>query len=107
MDAGAELRGLLLLLLKSIVPTIVGVVGLEILEDSRLHRLADVVHHGRAAFEDAPHPMMRCGHPRQRGRLVDHPGREGTAAQSTDQNTMATKCAKGSELGSEPIEQRL
>mmetsp|Transcript_7901 Transcript_7901/g.21952 ORF Transcript_7901/g.21952 Transcript_7901/m.21952 type:complete len:335 (-) Transcript_7901:124-1128(-) len=78
MDAGPELR--LLLLLESIVPAIVRVVRLEILEDPRLHRLADVVHHGRAAFQDAPHAVMRCGHPRERGRLVDHPvGTSGSA----------------------------
>lgn len=62
-DAVAELRSLLLLV--SVVPAIVWIVRLEVLEDSRFHRLADIVHHGRAAFQDAPHPMMGGGHPRE------------------------------------------
>ena len=62
-DAVAELRSLLLLLIS--VAAVVWVVRLEVLEDPRLHRLADVVHRGRATLQDAPHAMMGGGHPRQ------------------------------------------
>lgn len=61
-DAVAELRSLLLLVS---VAAIVGVVRLEVLEHSRLHRLADVVHHGWATLQDAPHAMVGGGHSRE------------------------------------------